>query len=103
MNYYIFDLIYYYILWFNLIKQSFDTSTHTFFFYIFKENDLVAEQSSAERVVLVESVWVDSDKTNVCSNSTPSWKDVELGYLPNGNQADVASFNIELFKKSLWF
>ena len=54
---------------------------------------MVAEQSSAESVLLVESVWVDSDKTDGCSNSTPSWKDVELGYLPNGSQADVVFSN----------
>ena len=28
--------------------QSFDTSIYTFFFYIFKENDLVSEQSSVK-------------------------------------------------------
>ena len=54
---------------------------------------MVAEQSSAESVVLVESVWVDSDQTDGCSNAIQGWKNVELGYLPNGSQADVVFSN----------
>ena len=38
-------------------------------------------------------MWVVSDKTDGCSNTIPGWKNVELGYLPNGSQADVVFSN----------